>query len=114
MKITEFTNYTNYISKYDLANIFDVNIDKYGNAVYNLNESLVLPSTTIPDKMFKKYKPKDGETPLLVSYNLYNNINLYWLILKLNNISDSFYTFSSADSVSYLEPDIVKAIIENM
>lgn len=114
MRIKEFDNYKGYISQMDLANIFDVNIDKYGNALYNLNDSLVLASTELPRNKLKTYIPKDGETPLLVAYNLYNNIRLYWIILKLNNISNSFYTFTSDDEIKYLDYSDINAIIKNM
>ena len=114
MRIKDFENYKNYISNRDLANVFDVNIDKHKYAVYNLNDSLVLTSDQIPDSMFKLYTPRDEETPLMIAYNLYNDVRLYWIILKLNNISNSFYKFKSTDTVRYLDYETVNMIVRNM
>ena len=40
MKIKDFENYINYINNKDLANVLNVNIDKYGYALYDLTESI--------------------------------------------------------------------------
>lgn len=115
MKIKDFENYINYINSKDLANVLNVNIDKYGYALYDLTESIVLQySNQLPDNIFKYYTPKEGETPLLVAYNLYNDVRLYWIILKLNNISNSFYKFSSNDKIRYLDYTVIDTILRNM
>lgn len=114
MRIKDFEKYKNYVANSDLANIFEVNVDKNNYALYNLNDSLVLASDQIPDSMFKTYTPRGEETPLIIAYNLYNDVRLYWIILKLNNISDSFHKFTSNDTVKYLDYSTVNMMIRSM
>jgi hypothetical protein len=114
MRLSTFTKYSNYLNFSDLANIFDVNIDKYGYALYNLNESLVVKSGELPDNIFEWYIPHSTETPLMIAYNLYNDIRLYWIILKLNNISNSFYKFTPSDRVKYIKYNYVNSILKTM
>lgn len=114
MRITEFDKYGSYINSTDLANVLNVNNDKYGTALYNLNESLVLSPASINESLYKIYIPTCEETPLMVAYNLYNDIRLYWIILKLNNITDSFKIFTPKDKVKYLDKTVIDNILESM
>lgn len=113
MKITEYTKYVNYIKNADLAQMFDVNVDKHGYALYNLNDTLSIKNN-VSNSYFRTYIPSEEETPLLIAHKLYNDVRLYWVILKLNNISDAFYKFSPNDIVKYLDYTYVDQIIKNL
>jgi len=39
---------------------------------------------------YEKYIVKDGETPEMISYNYYDTVNYYWIIMLVNNIFDAF------------------------
>lgn len=63
----------------------------YGNnqVVTNLiTRAYLLPELQKNIMMFYQYDIKDGETPESISYNYYNNVYRYWLILYANNITD--------------------------
>jgi hypothetical protein len=93
MKITEIQGYSNYITNYDLANMFNIYTDnKLGPLykTYNLNRSITIKGIdSIPATQITTYTVKDGDTLNLISYNLYGTIELWWLLAKINNIYDA-------------------------
>lgn len=113
MRISEFKKYSNYLNKFDMAKMFNVNVNKYGYALYNLNETLAVSNNT-SNVIYKTYIPSENETSLLIAHKLYNNIKLYWIILKLNNIKDAFHIFTPNDVVKYLDYSYVDQIIKNI
>ena len=115
MKISEFEKYTSYLNKNDLANIFDVTVDKNGFAVYDLNSTISIANVSnLPSDILKTYYPKENETPLLVAWHLYADIRLYWIILKLNNINNAFYKFSAGEPVKYLDQTDLVSILDSI
>ena len=99
MKITEIDNYKNYITTYDLANMFNVYAsNKLGPLyyVYNLNSGLTITGIgNIPAVNTTTYRVKDGDTLNKISFDLYGTIELWWLIAKLNNIRDACITLQA-------------------
>jgi LysM repeat protein len=93
MKITELQNYKKYITKFDLANMFNIyNDPKLGPDYksYNLNRSIIITGINqLPATEISTYTVKSGDTLNLISYQLYGTIQLWWLIAKLNNINDA-------------------------
>lgn len=93
MKIVEFPDYRNYITKFDLANIFNV-YDDYklgiGYKSYNLNRGITISGLDkIPATELTTYKVKEGDNLNIISYNIYGTIQLWWLLAKINNITDA-------------------------
>jgi hypothetical protein len=93
MKITEIDGYSNYITNYDLANMFNIYTDnKLGSLykTYNLNRSITIKGLgNIPATQITTYTVRAGDTLNLISYNLYGTIELWWLLAKINNIQDA-------------------------
>ncbi len=48
--------------------------------------SRLLKKLNINDFLLKEYTIKDGETPELLSYKLYNTPNYHWIIIIINSI----------------------------
>lgn len=99
MKITEIDGYNNYITNYDLANMFNVYTDrKLGPLyyVYNLNRGITINGIADnPAVNIITYKIKDGDTLNKISFDLYGTIELWWLLAKLNNIHDACITLQA-------------------
>lgn len=55
--------------------------------------------------MYYEYDIRDGETPEIVSYKLYNTTNLHWLVLHMNDIVDPRFEWplSNYDLIQYVE-----------
>ena len=96
MKITDLDGYQNYITAYDLANMFNIYTDQKLGPLYksyNLNRGLSITGlNSIPATQVTTYTVKVGDTLNLISYNLYNTIELWWLLAKINNIQDAAIT----------------------
>jgi len=71
-----------YFEQFDLIN-FD------GVMVTNILTSIMLKINTLQYSVnYQKYTLTDGETPQMVSFNLYNTTDFYWVILLLNKVVD--------------------------
>ena len=53
----------------------------------------------LEDEHVAEYNVIDGESPESISQKYYGTSDLWWLILKLNNIQDRFYDWPLSDSV---------------
>lgn len=115
MKITEIQNYSNYITNYDLANMFNVYTDnKLGPLykTYNLNRSIVIKGIgDIPATQITTHTVKDGDTLNLISYRLYGTIELWWLLAKINNIRDATINLVPGWVLYTLNKNIVNQIL---
>ena len=63
---------------------------------------------------FDRYEVKDGERPEMVSHRFYGSVDYHWVILSINNISDSFYgwplsnqDFEKYITEKYTNPDAI-------
>lgn len=118
MKIIQEDGYRNYISKYDLANIFNIYDDKdlgpdYKR--YNLNSTIVITGiNSIPASELSTYKVKDGDTLNSISFKLYGTIELWWLLAKINNISNATITLQSGWTLYTLSKSTVNQILNAM
>ena len=90
-----------YLKITDLENIFDIHVDKRGNAVFNMNETLYinvdrnsLPSFTCTSEMHWT----------TISYAIYGTTRLAWLLLKLNNVEpiELFNAKQPGDKILYM------------
>ena len=92
MRITEYVKYNKFITKYDLANIFNVYEDDDINddtMYYNINRSIMFTELDKSDNdEFYYYTIGDMETWNLISYKEYGTTRLWWIICKLNGIND--------------------------
>lgn len=115
MKITEIPGYTNYITNYDLANMFNVYDDnKLGPLykTYNLNRSIVIKGIgNIPATQITTYTVKDGDNLNLISYRLYGTIELWWLLAKINNITNAVYNLIPGTVLYTLNKNIANQIL---
>jgi len=94
----------------DIANLFSVSIVD-GLYVFNVNKTI---SFTDPAKMspnyFKYYKVLPLDTLTNISYKIYGTIGLWWLIAKINGITDATYPLVEGDLLKILKSDIVESI----
>lgn len=69
----------------NLENIFNVYQDDNDFYYYNLLQSIHFPQN-LPDSYFVQYNVTYGDTWPYVSYKVYNNTKLWWVITLANNI----------------------------
>ena len=77
-------------SKYDMSNIFNV-VNKGQNSYFNIAKTINFYNVNeLSSDYYQVYKVVAGDTWPLISYKFYNNIKLWWLICKFNNIKNPF------------------------
>lgn len=74
------------LSRENIANIFDVVIDKNNNYVYNLNDNLIIDLNDVSSNSFNVYVTRPKDTYHGIAHKFYGTRKLWWLIAKFNNI----------------------------
>lgn len=69
----------------NLENIFKVYQDENDFYFYNLLQTIHFPQN-LPDSYFIQYNVTYGDTWPYISYKVYNDIKLWWVITLANNI----------------------------
>ena len=68
-----------------------------GKEIVDLTKSIQFEN--IEDKLLVDYTIKDGESPEILSYNLYGTVEYWWINMVLNNIMDRFYEWPMENNV---------------
>lgn len=115
MKTKQIQGLSNYIAKTDIANIFNVytkSVDGFIQYAYNLNRGLVIRGVNnIPAQYLDYYTVDNRDNLNLISYKVYGTINLWWLIAKINNITDATITLKPGRKLIIVGTDSVNKIL---
>ena len=95
-------------TKYE--NIFNVYTDVDNNYYYNLLQTIVFPSN-LPNSFFVQYVVCNQDAWSLISYKVYNTIDLWWIILLANNISNPLEPLLPGTVLKIPNATIVKDIL---
>lgn len=118
MKITDLDEYRNYITRFDLANMFNIYDDKNlgpDYKTYNINRGISITGIeNIPATQVSTYTVKDGDTLNLISFNLYGTIELWWILAKINNIKDATITLEPGWVLYTLDKNTINKILNVM
>lgn len=85
--------------------------DKLGTTDYNgiiipdIFKRVVLAAQTKNSNLFEQYQLIEQETPESVSYNYYESVDYYWVILTLNSIASRYFQWplNSQELGQYIE-----------
>ena len=119
MKASDIDELKDFLSNKDMAQIFhiykDKNIENDTIRVFNIMRSLyLLDLDNIPKSYFNYYKIRQNDTWTLISHKLYGTVELWWLILKLNNIKDPTFEPNIDESIRYISTETVNQILDTM
>lgn len=97
----------------DLENMFSIYVDKRGNYVFNLNETVYL---NIDKSSILEHKLTHDMFWTTISYQLYKTTRLAWLLMKLNNVNGDniFDSKKAGDTIYYVNEDTVGKIIQSI
>lgn len=98
------------IGKYDMANLFIQFLDKNNNYVYNINDSVALNFLDPSDSLVSIYAVGDKDTFQTIAYKFYGTTRLWWLVARLNNVSDAFERPKSGTYLKILNPSLISVI----
>jgi hypothetical protein len=113
-------NYQNNI--FDLENL---NLTRYENIFrifntgdknfyyYNIVKKIVIPDN-LDERLFYNVTLPNGTPLTTFSYNLYGTIDLWWLILIINNITNPIKGLPAGKKVKLLKPQFVEQILDSI
>jgi LysM repeat protein len=94
-------------------NIFHIYQDKDEKYFYNLLNTIHIPQN-LPDAYYTTYSVSPVDTWPLISYNVYNDTKLWWLILLTNNISNPTIPLKPGTELKILKTSIVSEILTEL
>ena len=117
MKANEIKELENFVSNKDLAQMFHVYVseDSEGNKinVYNTMRTIYFSNIdNIPKSYFEYYKVMNNDSWNLISYKLYGTIELWWMIVKLNNIPDPTFEPEEDTYIRYITKEKVNQVLD--
>lgn len=81
---------------------------------YLINKTVYIKGADNPSPNFKTYIAKEGDTWTLISYKLYNTIEYWWILCKINQIADPTQTIQNGASIKYLSESIINGLLTSM
>jgi len=94
----------------NMENIFSIYQDENSYYYYNLLQTIHFPQN-LPSNYFNTYNVKYGDTWPYISYKIYNNIRLWWVIVLANNISNPTKQPAPGTSIKIPTVEVVSEIL---
>jgi hypothetical protein len=94
----------------NIENIFTVYQDENNQYYYNLLNTIQFPDN-LPESFFITYTIKYGDTWPLISYKMYGDIKLWWIITLANNIINPTTNLVPSTQLKIPKITLVKEIL---
>jgi len=119
MKTFEIDELKEFVSNKDLANLFHIHTDETlaieNNKVFNILRTLYLTDLNeIPISYFEYYVVRETDTWPGISFKLYRTVELWWMLMKLNNIKDPFIEPIVDSSIRYISKDELNNVLKTI
>jgi hypothetical protein len=102
---------TSKLSKYSLANLFNV-VQLGENSYFNISKTILFENINdIPASYYTVYEMKETDTWTGLSYRYFGTIKLWWLICKFNNITNPLMVKSEGLVLKIPNKDLVEQIL---
>lgn len=93
-----------------LENALSIHKDRDGNWFYNLLEKVRMPEQE-PESYFDYYTVKDEDQWPNISYAVYGDVKLWWLVLLANKITNPLQQPVAGSKLKIYKRDIARTII---
>ena len=101
--------------EYDLSEFFNL-YNKVENGVdsyyYNINRTVIINTDKIPVSYYETYVVNENDTWTGISYNVFGTIELWWLILKFNNINNPIELPETGTTLKIPKTNLTKQIMK--
>lgn len=97
-------------------NIFNVYTAEKGNNVYyyyNITNKVKLP-TNLSEDVFVYYRITESLPWPLISYRIYNDINLWWVIMLSNNIRNPLILIQPGTIIKTIKKEYINTILADI
>ena len=113
----KYQNNINELSNLDLTryeNIFKLyNTGEKNFFYYNITKKISIPGD-IDERLFYHVILPKGTPLTTLSYNAYGTIDLWWVILVLNNITNPIKDLPDGKKVRLLKPQYIEQILDSI
>lgn len=104
------------ITSRDLCNMFNVYVDEdrldFNTLTYAINRSLFFKDVDLASiALFDEYSVKPGDEWPILSYRYYGTTELWWLICKINKISNPTIGPIPDTTLKLLKPEHAKTVL---
>ena len=94
------------------ANIFNVYKDKDGNYFYNINKAIYINGQeNMIQAYYQIYEIEHKDTWPLIAHKVYEDYSLWWILCKVNNISNPLEMPEVGTDIIVLEESVVESIL---
>ena len=100
--------YENLFNMYESVN---ENSDSY--IFYNILNKPILPDD-VDDSIFDYYVVESLIPLTTLSYNIYNNIHLWWLIMIVNKIQNPVLNLESGSVIKVVKPEYLDEFLQSI
>jgi hypothetical protein len=101
------------LKRSNYENIFNVYTDENNRYFYNILQTVVVPQN-LPDGFYEEYNVTHGDTWPFISYKVYNNPNIWWIIVDTNNIINPTQLPEPGSTLKILKMEYVKLILNKI
>jgi hypothetical protein len=102
------------LNKYNMANLMKQFRDKNGYIVFNNNDSIGISITDADSNLFTIHKVSYTESYQVISYMYYGTTRLWWLIAKLNDVTDATILPMHGSTLKILNPSLVESVLSQL
>jgi hypothetical protein len=101
------------LKRSNYENIFNVYSDDDGRYYYNLLQTVVIPSN-LPEGYYQEYDVVYGDTWPFISYKIYGNPNIWWILISANGINDATTIPQPGTKLKFLKNEYVNLILNQI
>lgn len=102
------------LNRNNLANILIQFTDKNGMLVFNNNDTISIDLTDTGSTLCVDYIVCEKDTYQTISYKFYGTTQLWWLIAKMNNVSDATELPKLGTVIRVISDEFLGYILNNM
>lgn len=101
------------LNNYNYENIFNVYTDESDKYFYNLLQTIEVPKN-LPPGFYDSYDTTPGDTWPYISFKVYENPSLWWLITSINDIVDPTKQIEPATTLKILKTRYASLMISQI
>lgn len=104
------------ISSYErIFKVFEAKDTNKNFYFYNILKKIELP-TTIDDEYLAFYNVKSNLPMTILSYKIYGDMKLWWLIYLLNKqeLGNNIFVVQGGTQIQYIKPEIIPTVLQQI
>lgn len=101
------------LNNYNYENIFNIYQDKDNRYFYNLLQTVTIPGN-LPEGYYDEYNVVYGDTWPFISFKVYENPYLWWLITSVNNIINPTIQPELGTKIKILKSRLASLVINQL